>query len=165
MAFGNRFDPFRDMLSLQDSLVRAFDSTYGGRARAQPAEKEPVSYSFSPAVDVFEDTDGLQLYVELPGVELKDIDLAIEGNTLTLRGERKLERDAQKQSYHLVERTFGSFQRTFTLPPTVDTEHVAAESKDGVLHVRLPKKAESKPRQIKVQIDAGRTQGVPATKQ
>jgi HSP20 family protein len=163
--YGTRFDPFRDMLALQDSLVRAFDATYG-RNRAAPAaeEKEAPSGGFTPAVDVFEDQDGLQLLVELPGVDLKDIDVRVEGNTLTIRGERKLER-TERQGYRLVERVYGSFFRSFTLPQTVDAEAVAADAKDGVLHVRLPKKPESKPRQIKVQIDPARTVAAPAQKQ
>ena len=156
-TFGNRFDPFRDMLALQDSLVRAFDHTYSGKLPAKEASSG-YSAAWTPSVDVFEDQDGLHIYAELPGVEMKDIDLQIEGNTLSLRGERKLERDEDKQGYHLVERVYGGFQRSFTLPPTVDVEHVTAEHKDGVLKIRLPKKAESKPRQIKVQLGAAGTQ-------
>lgn len=158
---GNRFDPFRDMLSLQDSLVRAFDAAYGRKG----SEKETPSGTWTPSVDVFEDHDGLQLFVEVPGVSQSDIDLRVEGNTLTLRGQRKLERDEQRQGYHLVERVYGQFQRTFTLPETVDAEHVSAEAKDGVLAIRLPKKPESKPRQIKVQVDSGRLGAGPAVKQ
>ncbi len=163
MASYNRFDPFHDLMNLQDSLVRAFDTAYG---RKGSTEKEHApSAAFTPAVDVFEDKDGLQIYVELPGVEQKDIDVQVEGNTLTLRGERKLDRESERQGYRLVERSFGAFHRTFTLPETVDAEHVSAEAKDGVLKIRLPKKAESKPRQIKVQIDSARTLSGPATKQ
>ncbi len=161
MANYTRFDPFRDMLALQDSLVRAFDNTYGKPAKQEAAPEG----AFTPAVDVFEDADGLHLFVELPGVEMKDIDLRIEGNTLTVRGERKLEKDESRQGYRLVERQYGAFFRSFTLPETVDAEHVSAEAKDGLLNVRLPKKAESKPRQIKVQVESTRTQAAPAGKQ
>ena len=165
MAYGNRFDPFHDMLSLQDSLVRAFDAAYGRNRAAQPEKEAAVTGTWTPSVDVFEDQDGLQLFVELPGVDFKDIDLRIEGNTLTLRGGRTLEREADKQGYRLVERAYGPFIRSFTLPETVDAEHVAAEAKDGVLRIRLPKKAESKPRQIKVQVDPARIATAPAQKQ
>jgi HSP20 family protein len=162
MAY-TRFDPFRDMMHLQDSLVRAFDATYG--RKSAPQEKDDSSGAWQPAVDVFEDQDGLQLYVELPGIDLKDIDVRVEGNTLTLRGERKLDREQDRNGYRLIERVHGSFFRTFALPETVDAEHVSAEAKDGVLKIRLPKKAESKPRQIKVQVDQGRLASGPTGKQ
>jgi HSP20 family protein len=165
MAHYTRFDPFRDMLSLQDSLVHAFDAAYGRNQPGPGKETAAVNGSWTPAVDVFEDQDALHLLVELPGVPMKEIDLRVEGNSLSLRGERKLERDEARQGYHLVERVYGAFQRSFTLPPTVDAEHVTAEARDGVLTVRLPKKAESKPRQIKVQVDAARLERGPTDKQ
>ena len=162
MATFSRFDPFRDMMGLQESLVRAFDTAYG---RKQSDTQADVGAAWAPLVDIHEDQDGISLFVELPGVEQKDIDVHIENNTLTLRGERKLDRADAREGYHVIERIHGTFSRSFTLPPTVDAEHVSAENRDGVLRVRLPKRAESKPRQIKVQVDSARIDKAPAQKQ
>src|SRR5204862_616173 len=98
--------------------------------------------------------EGITLKVELPEVDANDIDIQLEGNALTLRGERKLENVDKKEGYHRVERSYGSFSRRFTLPSTVETANVTAQSRDGVLRIFLPKKAETKPRQIKVQADS-----------
>ena len=149
-----RYHPLYDMLSLQDSLVRAFDAAVGRNA-AQPEANtaKQQGADWAPAVDAYEDSDGLHLFVEVPGVSQSDIDLRIEGTTLTLRGERKLDRNDERQGYRFVERAYGVFQRSFTLPETVDAEHVSAEAKDGVLKIRLPKKAESKPAESKLLSD------------
>jgi HSP20 family protein len=156
-----RNDPFRNFFNLQDQLFRTFDATYGGRK----TQEESMTAAWSPLVDVFEDQDGITLKVELPEVEAKDVDIQLEGNTLTLSGERKLEKSEQREGYHRIERTYGSFSRSFTLPEQVDSEHIAAESKDGVLRIHLPKKAETKPRQIKVAVASAGTQSVAAGKQ
>lgn len=156
-----RTDPFRDLLALQDQLFRTFDSAYRGRER----DEAPMTAAWSPLVDVFEDQDGISLKVELPEVDAKDVDILVEGNTLTLRGERKLENEDKREGYHRIERTYGAFSRTFTLPSTVDAEHIRAESKDGVLRIVLPKKAEMKPRQIKVGVNAPGTQAAPVSRQ
>jgi len=113
---------------------------------------------------VFEDAEGITLKAELPEVDAKDVEIQVEGNTLTLKGERKLEREDKREGYHRIERTYGAFNRTFTLPTTVDSEHITAESKDGVLRVFLPRKPETKPRQIKVAVAAQGTQSTPAAK-
>ena len=162
MAMIRRNDPFRDLFALQDQLFRTFDSAY----RNAPREEEPsMVATWSPPVDVFEDADGITLKVELPEVEAKDVDIQVEGNQLTVKGERKLEREDKREGYHRIERTYGTFARTFTLPPTVDAEHITAESRDGVLRVFLPKKAETKPRQIKIAASAAHTQSTPVSKQ
>jgi len=115
-----------------------------------------------PLVDVFEDSEGLTLKVELPEVDANDVDIQLEGNALTLRGERKLENVDKQEGYHRMERSYGPFARRFTLPSTLDTGNVTAQSRDGVLRIFLPKKAETKPRQIKVQVDGNfRGQGMP----
>ena len=158
-----RHDPFRDLFQLQDQLFRTFDQSYG--RRAEEAQQRDLSASWSPLVDVFEDHDGITLKVELPEVDAKDVDIQIEGNSLTLRGERKLEKADQRDGYHRIERTYGAFSRSFTLPTSVDVEHIAADSKDGVLRIVLPKKAETKPRQIKVQVEASRLGKAPESKQ
>ena len=163
MAIIRRNDPFRDLFSLQDQLFRTFDAAYRG---GQREEGEPsMVATWSPLVDVFEDNDGITLKVELPEVEAKDVDIQVEGNTLTVKGERKLEREDKRDGYHRIERTYGTFARTFTLPTTVDAEHITAESKDGVLRVFLPRKAETKPRQIKIAASASHTQSTPVSKQ
>ena len=155
-----RNDPFRDLFNLQDQLFRTFDQTYGRRERDESA----LAASWSPLVDVFEGNDGITLKVELPEVDPKDVDIQLEGNTLTLKGERKLENEEKREGYHRIERTYGTFSRSFTLPNTVDIEHVTAESKDGVLRVFLPKKAETRPRQIKVSVTPQGTQATPVSK-
>ena len=155
-----RSDPFRDLFNLQDQLFRTFDSAYRGRER----EEGPMTATWSPLVDVFEDNDGIMLKAELPEVDPKDVEIQLEGNTLTLKGERKLENEEKREGYHRIERTYGAFSRTFTLPNTVDVEHVTAESKDGVLKVFLPKKAETKPRQIKVAVTPQGTQAASISK-
>jgi HSP20 family protein len=158
-----RNDPFRDLFSLQDQLYRTFDAAYRGR---QQQDEQAMTAAWSPLVDVFEDQDGITLKVELPEVDPKDVEIQIEENRLTLKGERKLEKSEQREGYHRIERTYGAFSRSFTLPNTVDVEHITAQSKDGVLRVFLPKKAETKPRQIKVQVEGARaSQSAPASKQ
>jgi HSP20 family protein len=158
-----RTDPFRDLFTLQDQLFRTFDSAYrGGRQQ----EEQSMTATWSPLVDIYEDADGITLKAELPGVDAKEVEILVEGNTLTLKGERKLEKDEKRDNYHRIERVYGTFSRSFTLPSTVDLEHITAESKDGVLKVFLPKKAETKPRQIKVQVDTARaSQSAPVSKQ
>ncbi len=161
MAIIRRNDPFRDLFSLQDQLVRTFDAAY----RGAPREEESMVATWSPLVVVFEAPDGITLKAELPEVDAKDVEIQVEGNTLTLKGERKLEREDKRDGYHRIERTYGAFARTFTLPNTVDVEHITAESKEGVLRLFLPKKAETKPRQIKVAVPASHTQSAPVSKQ
>ena len=144
-----RNDPFRDLYSLQDQLFRTF-----GRAYREPGaqQEQPLAATWQPLVDIYEDAEGITLSAELPAVDAKDVDIQVEGNTLTLKGERKLEKEEKRDMYHRIERTYGAFSRSFTLPNTVDVEHISAESKDGVLKVFLPKRPETKPRQIKVAV-------------
>jgi HSP20 family protein len=109
--------------------------------------------SFAPAVDVYEDEHKVTLKIEVPGIDEKEIDVRVENNTLTVHGERKIEKEEKKEeNYRRVERQYGSFTRTFTLPTTVDSEKVSATYDKGVLKVNLPKKAEAKPKQIKVNV-------------
>jgi HSP20 family protein len=134
-----------------DSFFRAFDRDLGEARTEEPLQ------NFSPAVDIYENDAGILLKVELPEVSAKDVDLRLEGNTLTIKGERRIEREEGEKSekargYTRVERWYGSFLRSFTLPNTVDAEHVSAESRDGVLRIYLPKKAETRSRQIKVSV-------------
>jgi HSP20 family protein len=143
-----RFEPFREFSTLQDRMNRLFRESYneGGR------DESLTTSSFAPAVDVYEDEHNVTLKIEVPGIDEKDIDIQLENNTLTVHGERKIEKDEKEENYRRVERQYGSFTRTFTLPPTVDGEKVSANYEKGVLKITLPKKAEAKPKQIKVTI-------------
>jgi HSP20 family protein len=109
--------------------------------------------NWNPAVDILEKGGDLVLRAELPGMTEKQIELKLEGNTLTLRGERKLENEDKKSNYHRVESFYGSFVRTFRLPDTVDREKISADYKDGILTITMPQKAEVKPREITVSIN------------
>jgi HSP20 family protein len=143
-----RYDPLRE--SMQQLRHQLFHQHF-----EQPFEEtEDTGGGWSPLVDVFEDSEGITLKVELPEVDANEVDIQLEGNALTLRGERKLENADKRERYHRVERSYGSFARRFTLPSTVETANVTAQSRDGVLRIFLPKKAETKPRQIKVQADS-----------
>jgi HSP20 family protein len=142
-----RYDPFRELLQLRHQLFHQhYEQPY-----AHGEEAQDTSGAWSPLVDVFEDSEGITLKVELPEVDANDVDIQLEGNALTLRGERKLENADKRESYHRIERYHGTFSRRFTLPTTVEAGNVTAQSRDGVLRIFLPKKAETKPRQIKVQ--------------
>jgi HSP20 family protein len=143
MALLTRFDPFRDMTRLQEEMSRFFDERL-----AQPAE----SLGWTPACDVYEDGDEVVIRAALAGVNPKDVDIRFENGVLTLKGERRMEKEETKDNYHRVEMSYGSFTRTFALPATIDSERIRAESKDGVLAVHLPKKAEAKPKAIQVKI-------------
>jgi HSP20 family protein len=144
--FMNRYDPFRELLHLRHHQLFHQNQNF-----EQPSEDTRAAGAWSPLVDVFEDSDGITLKVELPEVDANDVDIQLEGNALTLRGERKLENADKREGYHRIERYYGSFSRTFTLPSTVEAGNVTAQSRDGVLRIFLPKKAETKPRQIKVE--------------
>ena len=113
---------------------------------------EPGSRPWTPSVDILETENELIVKMDAPEVDLKDVDIRLENHTLTVKGERKFEKREDSKAYHRIERSYGSFARTFTLPDTVDTEHVRADYKDGVLNIVLPKKELAKPRSIKVEI-------------
>jgi HSP20 family protein len=143
----SRSDPFRELFQLQDQLFKAFDPQYGVRRQTD----EGLGVAWQPPVDVYEDANGILLKVELPEIDPKEVEIQVEGNSLTLRGERKLENVERREGYQRIERVYGAFSRSFTLPQTVDIDHINAEGRDGVLRIFLPKKAETKPRQIKVE--------------
>jgi HSP20 family protein len=143
MAIMTRWEPFRDLMRLQDEVGRLFD---------ERLYRNGESVGWTPACDIYEDDEGVTLRFELAGVEPKDVDIRFENGVLTLRGERKLEREDKRENYHRVERSYGTFTRSFTLPGTVDAEKIRAESKNGVLTIGLPKKAEAKPRSIQVKV-------------
>jgi HSP20 family protein len=147
MTVLTRWEPFREFSTLQDRMNRLFRETQGNSP-----EESLTSSSFAPAVDVYEDEHNVTLKIEVPGIDEKDIDVRIENNTLTVHGERKIEKEEKEENYRRVERQYGSFTRTFNLPPTVEAEKVQADYDKGVLKITLPKKAEAKPKQIKVNV-------------
>jgi HSP20 family protein len=150
-----RHDPFRELMNhwlFHQNQNQNFDQPY---VRVQGEETKSVAGTWTPLVDVFEDSESITLKFELPEVAANDVDIQIECNALTLRGERKLERADKQEGYHRIERCYGAFGRTFTLPSTVEVEDITAESREGVLRISLPKKAETKSRQIKVRTDSG----------
>src|SRR6202011_321849 len=147
MTVLTRFYPYRELNTLQDRVNRLFHESFsGGR------DESLATSSFAPAVDVYEDEHNVTLKIEVPGVDEKDIDVRVENNVLTVHGERKFEKEEKEENFRRVERQYGSFTRTFTLPSTVDAEHVSANYEKGVLKIALPKKAEAKPKQIKVNV-------------
>jgi HSP20 family protein len=147
MTVLTRWEPFREFSTLQDRMNRLFRETQGNSQ-----DESLTSSSFAPAVDVYEDEHNVTLKIEVPGIEEKDIDVRLENHTLTVHGERKIEKEEKEENYRRVERQYGSFTRTFNLPPTVDAERVQADYDKGVLKITLPKKAEAKPKQIRVNV-------------
>jgi len=153
MTVITRWDPFREFSTLQDRMNRLFRESYGPEGR----EETLNNTSFAPPVDVYEDEHSVNLKIEVPGVDEKDIDVRIENNVLTVHGERKFEKEEKQENFRRVERQYGSFTRTFTLPSTVDAEKVAASYDKGILKIARPKKAEAKPKQIKVNVGSEKT--------
>ena len=141
-----RYDPFRDLRTLQEEVNRLFSTNltraFGDEGIGRGA--------WSPSVDIFENKDQIVLEAELPGMKQEDFDLSIENNVITLRGERRFEKTEETDNYHRVERSYGAFTRSFTLPQTVSGEGATAEYNNGVLRVTLPKREEAKPRRIEV---------------
>ena len=152
MTVLTRWDPYREFSSVQDRLNRLFNASFN-----EGRDESLATSSFAPAVDVYEDEHNVTLKIEVPGIDEKDIDVRIENNTLTVHGERKFEKEEKEENYRRIERQYGSFTRTFTLPNTVDTESVSANYEKGVLKVKLAKKAEAKPKQIKVNVGGEKT--------
>ncbi len=140
-------DPFQGLRQFEDAVTRLMSEPRGARP-------------WSPATDILETENELVLKADLPDVDLKDIDVQVENQTLTIKGHRHFERDGNNKGFHRIERSYGTFVRSFTVPNVVDTEQVAADYKNGVLTVRLPKKATAKPRQVKV---GGQEQEQPQT--
>src|SRR3954471_15251987 len=148
MTVLTRWEPFREFATLQDRMNRLFRESYNDAGQ----DESLTTSRFAPAVDVYEDEHQVTLKIEVPGIDEKDIDVRVENNTLTVQGERKIEKEEKEENYRRVERQYGSFTRTFTLPATVDAENIHANYDKGILKIELAKKAEAKPKQIKVNI-------------
>ncbi len=146
MTVLTRWDPFRELNALQNRMTRLFEDQYGGR------EEALTTGAFVPPVDIYEDEHSIQLKLEAPGIDEKDLDIKVENNVLTVSGERKFEKEEKEENFHRLERRYGSFSRSFTLPNTVNTEDIQADYDHGVLKIRLAKRAEAKPKQIKVNV-------------
>jgi HSP20 family protein len=141
-----RWDPFRDIVTLREKMNRLFEDAVTARGE----EKDMISSTWTPSVDIFETENELILTAEVPGVEEDNIEIKIEDNTLCLNGERKFEKETKEENYHRIERSYGSFYRSFTIPRNVDQEKIKAEHDNGVLRISMPKKPESKPKTVKV---------------
>jgi HSP20 family protein len=146
MASITRWDPFRGLASFQEQMNRLFEDSLRTR------DGESALTTWAPPVDIYETENELVLKVDLPELNEKDLDIRVENNMLTIQGERKFEEKTSRDNYLRVERAFGSFSRSFSLPNTVDTDAIHAEYKNGVLTVQMPKRAEAKPKQVKVTV-------------
>src|ERR1700739_61383 len=151
MTLLTRWEPLREFSTMQDRmnlmnrLVRESYSPEG-------PEEALTTTSFAPPVDIYEDEHNITLKIEVPGIDEKDIDVRIESNTLTVHGERKIEKEEKEENFRRVERQYGGFTRSFTLPSSVDPGRVSARCDKGMLKINLAKKAEAKPKQIKVNV-------------
>jgi HSP20 family protein len=141
-----RRDGFRNLSTWQEQVNRLLENTL------PPRSDSAALTTWAPAVDIYETENELVLKADLPDINEKDLDVRVENNMLTIHGERKFEQEVKEDSYLRMERTYGSFSRSFSLPNTVNTEAIKAEYKNGVLTVELPKRAESKPKQVKINI-------------
>lgn len=145
-----RWDPFRDLHVLRERMNRLFEDSISQVSGSE----ELGTVGWMPVVDVFETENSVVLKAEVPEVNKEDVDIQVRDGVLTIRGERRFQNEANKDRYQRIERSYGAFQRSFTLPPNVDSENVQARMKDGVLTIEIVKKEDTKPRQIKIGIEA-----------
>ncbi len=141
-----RWDPFREMGTLQGRMNRLFEES----GRAVRGEEPAPTTVWSPAVDIHETENEIMVKAEVPGIEKNEIELTLENNVLSLRGDRRFEKDTREENYHRIERSYGSFSRSFQIPAVVDEAKIAADHKDGVLTITLPKTHKAKAKQIAI---------------
>ena len=156
MTVLSRWEPFRELSTMQDRMNRMnrlFRESYS----PEGPEEALTTTGFAPLVDIYEDEHNITLKIEVPGIDEKDIDVRIENNTLTVHGERKIEKEEKEENFRRVERQYGSFTRSFVLPSSVDSGQVSADYAKGVLKIKLAKKAEAKPKQIKINVSSEKT--------
>src|SRR5437879_7964186 len=151
MTLMTRWEPVREFSGLQDRMNR-MNRLFRESFSPECPEEALTTTSFAPPVDIYEDEHTITLKLEVPGIDEKDIDVRVEGNTLSVHGERKIEKEEKEENFRRVERQYGSFTRSFTLPSSVDPAQVSADYDKGVLNINLAKKAEAKPKQIKVNV-------------
>lgn len=142
-----RWDPFRDLNILQERMNRVFEDA---AVRGWKSDEPSATTSWSPAVDIYETDSEIMVQAELPGVDRKDIALQLENNVLTLKGDRRFEKETNQENYHRIERSYGGFSRAFTIPTIVDEDKIRADYRDGILKIALPKKEQVKAKQIKI---------------
>jgi HSP20 family protein len=150
MALGTalkRVDPFQELMGIQDRMNQLFRSSFSGYG-----DESIASGAWAPAVDIYETPQAIEMTFEIPGVDQKDIKVNFENNLLTVSGERRLEHDDRREGYHRVERSYGTFHRSFTLPPTIDPNKINAVFENGLLRLTLPKRPETQPRAIEVKV-------------
>ncbi|MDO9566271.1 MAG: Hsp20/alpha crystallin family protein [Candidatus Desulfaltia sp.] len=144
-----RWDPFRNVATLQDRINRMFDEAF---LRSKDIDDEVSLASWKPTVDIYDTDDAIVLKVELPGVDKEKVSVDVKDNVLTLKGERSVDKEIKEKNYYRRERSFGSFHRSFTLPTTVNPEDIKATYKDGILTIEVPKPEEKKPKQITIDV-------------
>lgn len=147
-----RWQPMQEFTSLQRQMNRLFDSFFGRTTSLMPFQENQSDCECGPPVDIYEDDQRLTFRVEVPGVDEKDIKVEVENNVLTVHGERKLEKDIKEENFRRMERHYGAFSRSFTLPSTVDPEKIEANYTHGVLAIQMPKRAGARPKEIKVNV-------------
>lgn len=150
-----RFVPFRSPLADVAVLQNRLNSIFNDFASSDSEQESLAMGNFVPPVDVYEDAHQLVLKLEVPGIKQEDLDVQLENQTLTVKGQRKFEKDEKEENFRRIERRYGSFTRTFTLPQTVDTAVPKATYEHGVLTISLAKKEAAKPKQVKVEIGSG----------
>ena len=143
-----RWEPFRDLLTTQDRFNRLFNETFSNLVGGEQLSPR----AWAPPVDIFETDHDLVMKAELPGIDPKDVEVRVEDGTLYLKGERKYENEVKEENYHRLERSYGTFTRSFTLPNSISTEDIKAEYKDGVLTLTMAKREEAKPKTIKINV-------------
>ena len=153
MALLTRWNPANEMASLTDRMERLF-SEMSGRGFIRGGEERPLRGAWVPAVNIVEREDAIVISADLPGMRPEDVEVTVEQGTLSIRGERKLEEKKEGETYHRVERLYGLFERTFSLPNTIDTEKIEARFRNGEMHLTLPKREESKPRSVKIKVES-----------
>ena len=144
-----RWDPLREIADVQNRMARLFDDFYGRRGEDDVMRRG----TWVPPVDIFEKDHVVTLKAELPDMQRDDIDIRVENNTLTISGEKKMDKEVREDDFHRIERSYGQFSRSFSLPATIDTGKVTADYRDGILTVKLPLREEAKPKQIQVQVN------------
>ncbi|MBI5577262.1 MAG: Hsp20/alpha crystallin family protein [Deltaproteobacteria bacterium] len=149
MAIVRWWDPLRDLSGIQDKMNQLFEDTF---SRTRGREEALGKGMWTPAVDIFETEEAVMVKAEIPGLERDQIAVEVKDGILTLHGERKFEKEVKEENYHRIERSYGTFHRSFSLPSSVEQDRISAKFKDGVLEVTLPKKERAKPKQIKVDV-------------
>lgn len=147
----SKWDPFRDLLSLQERMNRLFEESFS--KVKYPADESVFSGTWIPPVDIYETEEEMVMKAEIPGMKKEDITIEVKDNILTLKGERKIQKNVKEENYHRLERNYGRFQRYFNLPFEVETDKIQAIYKDGVLEVTLPKAERIKPTQIEIKVE------------